>query len=117
MDVRSLPSHGAKQAEFSALSLERSQFDARTVRAKATDDPAAAQLNEGIGTADGLVNYFLIEDLARTVAALVLCPITGGRNHSLSFAGDSATMPLCDGDVALMTEAAQSRDATHEAIR
>ena len=62
MDVGGFPSHGVQQTEFGVGAAQGSEFDAGAVRAKAANDPAAAQLDKGIGTADGTVEDGLVEN-------------------------------------------------------
>ena len=55
MNVGGFPSHGMKQAQFGALRFQGDQFDARAMGAKAANDPASPELDEGIGAATALL--------------------------------------------------------------
>jgi len=98
--------------------------------AEAADDPAAAQLDEGVGTADGAVDDGLVEDFGGAVVLLnvallsvvllrlkVLSPVGGGRYQRFGFAGDAAAVPVGDGNIAGVAETAESGDAVRETIR
>ncbi len=119
MDVGGLKSHGMEKAEFSAGTAQGGEFDAGAMRAKAAYDPAPAKLNEGIRTADGAVDDGLVENLGRAfdlVSRVRLSPVGRRRDEGFGFAGDASAVPVGDGDVAGVTEAAESGDAMHEAI-
>ncbi len=120
VDVRGFPSHGVEQAKFGIGAAQRSEFDAAAMGAEAANDPASAQLDERIGTADGAVDDGLVEDFGGTFAPLSLKtvrPTIGGRHERLGFAGDAAAVPIGDGHVAGVAEAAESGGAVREAIR
>ena len=70
MDVGGFPSHGVEQAKFGVGGAQGCEFDAGAVRAEAANDPASAQLDERIGTADGAVDDGLVEDFGGAVVAL-----------------------------------------------
>ena len=79
------------------------------MRAEAADDPASAQLNKGIGTTHRPADDRLIQNLGR--ALVILGPVAGGRDQGFGFAGDSAAVPVGDGDIARVPQAAQAGDA------
>jgi len=120
MDVGGFPSHGVKQAKFSVGAEQGSQFDAGAERTEAANDPAAAQLDERIGTADGTVDDGLVKNFggASLLVSREAFGPAGGRLHErLRFARDAATVPIGDRDIAGMAEAAESGDAVGEAVR
>ena len=63
MDVGGLPAHGVEKAKFSIGCAQRSEIDAGAVGGETTNDPASAQLDEMIGTADGAVDDGLVQDI------------------------------------------------------
>ena len=88
-------------------------------RAEAADDPAAAELNEGVGTADGAVDDGLVEDFGGTAVSSgvdALRPVRGRWDQGFGFTGDLAAVPVGDRNEAGMAEAAESGDAVGEAI-
>jgi len=115
VDVGSFPSHGVKKAELGAGSAQGSQFDAGTVGAETADDPTAAELDEGIGAADGAVDDDLIENFGGTF--VILSPIGRGWDEGFGLAGDASSVPVGDGDIAGVTKAAEPGDAVSEAER
>ena len=62
MDVGGFPSHGVQHTELGVRATQRSELDAGAVRAKAANDPAAAQLDKRIGAADCTVEDGLIKN-------------------------------------------------------
>src|SRR5580693_10170865 len=70
MDVGGFASHDVEQAQFGVGGAQGSEFDAGAVRAEAADDPAPAQLDEGIGTSDSAADDGLVEDFAGAVACV-----------------------------------------------
>jgi len=133
VDIARLPSHGVEKAKLGIGRAQRRQFDAGAMRAEAANDPASAQLYEGIGAADRAVNDGLVENfswafvLQRTIFAGIafsstillsvgtLSPMGGRWNQGFRFAGDAATVPVGDGDVAGVAEAAKSGGAMGQA--
>ena len=127
MDVRGLPSHGVEQAELGIGGAKGCEFDARAEWAEAAHDPASAKLDEGIGAPDGSVDDGLVEDfggafdLGAVFSGLfllniwALSPVRGRWNESFGFASDAASMPVGDGDVSGVAEAAESGSAVSEA--
>ena len=114
MDVGGLPSHGVEQAKFGVRATQRSEFDAGTVWSEATNDPASAQLDKMIGTADGAVDDGLVENLGG--ALVILRPPCGRLDERFGFAGDASAVPVGEGDVAGMAETAESGNAVHQTI-
>jgi hypothetical protein len=114
MNIGGLPSHSVEEAEFSIGRAQGSELDAGTVGSETADDPASAQLDEGVGTADGAVDDGLVEDVGGTL--VILRPPCGRLNQGFSFAGDASAVPVGDGDVAGVAEAAESGDAVHQTI-
>src|ERR1700692_2960617 len=112
VDVGGFPSHGVEQAELGTGRAQGSQFDAGAVGSKAANDPASAQLNKMIGTADGAIDDGLVEDFAGSV--VLVRPGRGGWDERFGFAGDASAVPVGDGDVAAVAEAAESGDAVGE---
>src|SRR5580704_16858087 len=83
MDVGGFPSHGVEQAEFGVGGAQGGEFDAGAERTQAAHDPATAQLEEGIGTADGAVDDGLVEDFGWGVVPFrfkILRPVRGRRD-------------------------------------
>ena len=120
MDVGGFPSHGVEQAEFGVGGTQGGKLDAGAVGGEAAHDPASAQLDEGIGTADGAVDDGLVKDFAGAVVLLslkIVRPVGSGRDQGFGFAGSAAAMPIGDGDVASVAEAAESGNAVGEAKR
>jgi len=124
MDVGGFPSHGVEQAEFSFGGAQGSEFDAGAEGAEAADDPASAQLNEGIGTADGVIDDGLIKDFGGALLLRLmlpnlkaLSPMGRRRDEGFGFAGDASAMPVGDGDVARVAETAEAGNAVREAVR
>jgi len=72
VDVGGFPSHGVEQAEFGIGSTQGSEFDAGAVRTETASDPASAQLDERIGTANGPIDDDLVEDFGRAFVRLRL---------------------------------------------
>src|SRR5580658_501684 len=62
MDVGGFPAHRVEQAELGVGGAQGGEFDTGAERTQAAYDPATAQLDEGIGTADGAVDDGLVED-------------------------------------------------------
>ena len=119
MDVGGFPSHGVQEAEFGVGGAQGGEFDAGAVGTEAADDPASAQLDEGIGTADGAGDDGLVEDLSRAAVVLrikALSPVGGGRDQGFGFAGNAAAVPVGDGYIAGVAETAESGDAVRETI-
>ena len=48
---------------------------------------------------------------------MILRPVAGGGNQGFGLAGDSAAMPVGDGDVACVSQASQAGDAASHAIK
>jgi len=86
------------------------------VWAQAADDPTPADLDKGIETPHCAADNSLIEDLWWSVVVFVR-PATGGRNQSLSFASDFASLPVRDGDKSRVSQTAQAGDSINELIR
>ena len=114
MNVGGFPSHGLEQVKFGTRGGQGSEFDARAVGGDAADDPASAQLDKMVGTADGAVDDGLVKDFGGTRG--IVSPGGGGREKSLGFAGDASAVPVGDGDVAGMAETAESGDPTGETV-
>jgi len=111
MDVSGLPAHGAKQAEFGRGRIQGREFNARAQRSEAANDPASAELNERVGTADGAVDDGLIKDFAGACGLLrreILRPTRGRWRQRLGFPGDAAAVPIGDGNIAGVAEATES---------
>ena len=118
MDVRGFPSHGVQKAEFGVGSAQRGQFDAGTMWTEATNDPTSAQLNKGIGTADGAIDDGLIQNFSGAFvssAVKALGPDARGRDERFRFASDASTVPVRDSDIARMTKTAESGNAMRDA--
>ena len=127
MNVGGFPSHGVEQAELGIGGAKGCEFDARAERAETAHDPASAKLDEGIGAADGAIDDGLVEDfggafdLGAVFSGLfllniwALSPVRGRWNESFGFASDAASMPVGDGDVSGVAEAAESGSAVSEA--
>ena len=113
MDVGGFPSHGVQKAELGPGGAQRSQFDAGTVRAETTDDPASAQLDERIGTAHGAVDDDLVKNFGR--ALVILSPVGRGWDEGFGFASDASAMPFTNCDVAGVTKAAETGNAMGKA--
>ena len=79
------------------------------------DDPASTQLNERIGTSNRPADDRLIQNLGR--ALVILGPIAGGRHQCFGFAGNSAAVPVGDGDIARVPQAAEACDTTRQSVR
>src|ERR1700680_882909 len=114
MDICSFPTHGAKQAQFLPGCPKRGQLDARAVRTQSPHDPAPAQLNEWVETAHRLADNRLIQNLRRPL--MILRPIAGGGNQGFGRGGDSAAMPVGDGDISRVSQASKAGDAASHAI-
>lgn len=114
VDVGGFKSHRSEQLHLLALGFQGCQFDARAMWAQATNDPAAAQLDKGIGTAHRAADDRLIKNFGRTL--LPLGPVTGGGDQGLGFAGNFSSVPVGDGDVAGVAEASQSGNAMGNAV-
>src|SRR5271154_6056052 len=100
--------------------MEGRQFDAGAVGAEAADDPAAAELDEGVGTADGAVDDGLVEDFGGAAVFIggdAVGPVGGGWDQGFGFAGDASAVPVGDGYVASVAEAAESGGAVGQAVR
>ncbi len=119
MDVGSFPSHGVEQAKFGIGAAQGSEFDTRAVRAETANDPAAAKLNEGIGTTNGAVDDGLVKNFgwAGIFGGLeAFSPASGGWNESFGFTGDAPPVPIGNGNVAGVSKTAESGGAVGEAI-
>src|SRR5271168_847739 len=89
------------------------------MRTEAADDPATAELHEGVGTADGAIDDGLVKDFGGAIVVVGfdgLGPVGGGRDEGFGFAGDASAVPVGDGEVAGVAEAAESGGAVGEAI-
>ena len=60
-------SHGAEQSHLLTLRFEGGEFNARAMWAEAANDPAAAQLDKWIGTANRAADDGLVKNLRRPV--------------------------------------------------
>src|ERR1700722_11208194 len=115
VNIGSFGSHSVEKTQFDIGSAQRGQFDARTVRAEPANNPTSAQLDEGVGTAHGPVDDDLIENLGGTF--MVLRPERRRRHECFGFARDAPAVPIRNGNVARVTEAAESGNAMGDAKR
>lgn len=115
VNIGCLGSHSVEKTQFDIGSAQRSQFDARTVRAETANNPTSAQLDEGVGTAHGPVDDDLIENLGGTF--MVLRPERRRRHECFGFARDAPAVPIRNGNVARVTEAAESGNTMGDAKR
>lgn len=119
VDVGGFVSHGVEEAKLVIGGAQGGKQDAGAIGGEAADDPAAAELNEVIGTADGAVDDGLVEDFGGAAVPIgfdALSPVRGRRDQRFGFAGDAAAAPVSDGYVAGMAQAAESGDAVGEAV-
>ena len=61
-NIRGFPTHGVQQTELGAASEKRDQFNARTMRGQAADNPASTQLDKWVGTANRPAEDRLVKD-------------------------------------------------------
>src|ERR1700679_31753 len=105
------------------------------MRPEAAGDPAPAQLYEWIGTAHGLIEDDLVKNFGGacvrsrfTLASVnllpaVLCcfntlsPMRGRGGERFGFTGDATSVPVRDGNVAGVAEAAEPGNTVGEAKR
>src|SRR5277367_5292781 len=119
VDVGGFPSHGVEKAEFGSGGVEGSEFDAGAKWTEAANDPASAKLNERIGAADGAIDDGLIEDFSGAGVLLrgkVLSPACGRRHQRFRLASDATAVPIGDGNVAAVAEAAESGNSMSNSI-
>ncbi len=119
VDVGGFVSHGIEETKFVIGGAQGGEQDAGAVGGEAADNPAAAELDEMIGTADCAVDDGLVEDFGGPAIPIcfdALSPVRGRRDQSFGFAGDAATAPVSDGYVTGVAEAAESGNAVSEAI-
>ena len=119
VDVGGFKSHGMEQSEFSTRAAQGREFNARTVRAQAPDNPASAQLDEGIGTSDSTVDDGLVENFGGTFllfGADAFGPAIRRLDKRFGLAGDASAVPIGEGNVAGMAQAAKSGHAVGEAV-
>ena len=79
------------------------------MRPETANDPTATQLNERIGTAHGAIDDGLVKNFRG--AFLVMCPANHGGNQCFGLAGDAASVPVGNSNVARMAQTAESGDA------
>ncbi len=108
VDVGGFPSHGGKKLELIAVGGKHAEFDARTMRRQAADDPASAQLYKRIGTTHGTTEYGVVQDLRRSL--LSLGPVNRRRDESLGLARDLGAMALRDSNQANVPKTSQTSD-------
>ena len=119
MDIGGFKSHGMEQAEFGIGTAQGREFNAGAVRPEAPDNPASAQLDEGIRTTDGTVDDGLVENFGRTFflfGADALGPAIGRLDERFGLAGNASTVPIGESNVAGVAQAAQSSHAVGEAV-
>src|ERR1039457_1697125 len=85
------------------------------MRTQPPHNPASASLNKWVETSHRQADNRLIQNLRRPL--MILRPVACGGNQGLGLAGDSAAVPVGDGDIARVSQASQPRYATSQAIK
>src|SRR6476619_2670514 len=102
MYIGCLPTHRLKQPDLIALPGKRRQFQPGAVRREPPHDPTLAQSHIGIGTSHRFIEYLLIKNPLRGLAAYG----PNGRRwrERLRLARDPSAMPGSDAYKAVAAE-------------